>query len=63
MGLRLREGIPADRYAQLGGRALDQGRLAFLREQAMIEPAGDGRVRATRDGWLVLDSVVSSLAA
>ena len=63
MGLRLREGVTAARYERLSGRTLDPARIAFLRDHAMIEAAADGRVRATRDGWMVLDSVVADLAA
>ena len=62
MGLRLREGISAARYEAASGRALRPERIGFLLEHGMIEQA-DGRVRATRDGWRVLDSVVADLAA
>jgi oxygen-independent coproporphyrinogen-3 oxidase len=63
MGLRLREGIRLDRYVETGGRRFSETRLAFLKENGFVEPCGDGRLRATRDGWLVLDSVVADLAA
>jgi oxygen-independent coproporphyrinogen-3 oxidase len=63
MGLRLREGILAERYSRMSGRALSPDRLGFLREHGFVEACGDGRLRATRDGWLVLDSVVADLAA
>jgi oxygen-independent coproporphyrinogen-3 oxidase len=63
MGLRLREGVAVDRYLKISGRDFSPGRLAFLREHGFIEPAGDGRVRTTRDGWMVLDAVVADLAA
>jgi oxygen-independent coproporphyrinogen-3 oxidase len=63
MGLRLREGIRADRYVAMSGRSLSESRLAFLREHGFVEPCGEGGLRATRDGWLVLDSVVADLAA
>ncbi|HEX9905623.1 MAG TPA: radical SAM family heme chaperone HemW, partial [Propylenella sp.] len=63
MGLRLREGIPLDRYNSMRGRALDPGRLAFLRREGLVEECPDGRLRATPDGWLLLDSVVADLAA
>ncbi len=63
MGLRLREGIAAGRYLTMSGRDFSPVRLSFLREHGFIEPCGDGRLRSTRDGWLVLDSVVADLAA
>ncbi len=63
MGLRLREGVPSDRYREMSGRGFSPARLEFLREHGLIEAAGDGRLRTTLDGWLVLDSVVADLAA
>jgi putative oxygen-independent coproporphyrinogen III oxidase len=63
MGLRLREGVPADRYRAISGRSFSPARLDFLREHGLIEATGDGRLRTTLDGWLVLDSVVADLAA
>jgi oxygen-independent coproporphyrinogen-3 oxidase len=63
MGLRLREGIRLDRYAEISGRRFSESRLAFLNDDGFVEPCGEGRLRATRDGWLVLDSVVADLAA
>jgi oxygen-independent coproporphyrinogen-3 oxidase len=67
MGLRLREGIATDRYLKLSGRPFSPARVAFLNEHGLIEgfagPGGEGRLRTTRDGWLVLDSVVADLAA
>jgi putative oxygen-independent coproporphyrinogen III oxidase len=67
MGLRLREGIATDRYLKMSGRDFSPARVAFLNENGFIEgfagPGGDRRLRTTRDGWLVLDSVVADLAA
>ncbi len=63
MGLRLREGVPAERYRQMSGRGFSPARLEFLREHGLIESGLDGRLRTTLDGWLVLDSVVADLAA
>jgi oxygen-independent coproporphyrinogen-3 oxidase len=63
MGLRLSEGIRPDRYAAMSGRSFSESRLAFLKEHGFVEPCGAGRLRATREGWLVLDSVVADLAA
>lgn len=63
MGLRLREGVPADRYREMSGRNFSPARLDFLREHGMIEMTPDGRLRTTLDGWMVLDSVVADLAA
>ena len=63
MGLRLREGVPSERYRQMSGRGISPDRLEFLREHGLIESAADGRLRTTLNGWLVLDSVVADLAA
>jgi oxygen-independent coproporphyrinogen-3 oxidase len=63
MGLRLSEGVLPERYRALSGRSLAADRVDFLVEHGFIERAADGRIRATRDGWLVLDSVVADLAA
>jgi oxygen-independent coproporphyrinogen-3 oxidase len=63
MGLRLREGVRADRYAAISGRQVSDRRLGTLRELGFVETVPEGRLRATHDGWLVLDSVVADLAA
>ena len=63
MGLRLSEGISADHYAAISGRPFSESRLAFLKAHGFVEPCGEGRLRATHEGWLVLDSVVADLAA
>jgi oxygen-independent coproporphyrinogen-3 oxidase len=63
MGLRLNEGIVPERYALMSGRSFSEERVGFLMENGFIEKSKDGRLRATREGWLVLDSVVADLAA
>ena len=64
MGLRLREGIVPERYAQICGRSFQPATASTSScENGFIERSEDGRLRATRDGWLVLDSVVADLAA
>nr|WP_246329405.1 radical SAM family heme chaperone HemW [Chthonobacter rhizosphaerae] len=63
MGLRLKEGIDPARYEALSGRAFDQRRLADLLAHHMIERLPDGRLRASDQGWFVLDAVVADLAA
>ena len=63
MGLRLNEGIVPERYAQISGRSFSPDRVGFLMQNGFIEKSKDGRLRATRDGWLVLNSVVADLAA
>ena len=62
MGLRLREGIAPERYRALAGRDFCERRLGELLSLGLVERTG-GRLRATRAGWLVLDSVVADLAA
>ena len=63
MGLRLTEGIHPNRYAALSGRALDERRIAVLREEGAITVDADGRLRVTQAGFPVLDAVVADLAA
>jgi putative oxygen-independent coproporphyrinogen III oxidase len=63
MGLRLAEGIDPDRYRALSGRALDERRIAVLREEGAITVDADGRLRVTQAGFPVLDAVVADLAA
>jgi len=63
MGLRLTEGVSAERYRQMSGRAFDPLRVADLLEHGMIVEEADGRLRATPAGAMVLDAVVADLAA
>jgi putative oxygen-independent coproporphyrinogen III oxidase len=63
MGLRLAEGIDLDRYRRIAGRTLDPEQLADLVSHGMVERTVDGRLRATRAGFFVLDAVVADLAA
>ncbi len=63
MGLRLVEGIDPARYERLAGRRFDERRIADLLAHGMIETMPDGRIRASRDGFFVLDAVVADLAA
>ena len=62
MGLRLAEGIDIARYEALAGRPLASDRVAILRDEALIEPVGNSRLRATPSGVLVLDALVADLA-
>ncbi|EFO32230.1 putative oxygen-independent coproporphyrinogen III oxidase [Roseibium sp. TrichSKD4] len=63
MGLRLTEGIDLQRYEKIACRAIDPRRLSALIEHGMVEKIDETRVRATRDGFMVLDAVVADLAA
>jgi oxygen-independent coproporphyrinogen-3 oxidase len=62
MGLRLTEGIEPERFAALAGRELAPERLTHLTALGLIEER-KGRLRATAEGFLVLDAVVADLAA
>jgi oxygen-independent coproporphyrinogen-3 oxidase len=62
MGLRLAEGIDIARYEALAGRPLASDRVTILRDEALIEPVGNSRLRATPSGVLVLDALVADLA-
>lgn len=63
MGLRLVEGVDLLRYEKLASRRIDPRRLDALLEHGMVEMIGNHRLRATRDGFFVLDAVVADLAA
>ena len=62
MGLRLAEGIDVARYEALAGRPLSFDRVTILRNEDLIEPVGNSRLRATPSGMLVLDALVADLA-
>ena len=63
MGLRLAEGIDLDRYQVVAGRSLDPARLADLIDHGLVDTMPGRRLRATRQGFIVLDAVVADLAA
>jgi len=67
MGLRLKEGIDLDRWEEISARTLDPARLADLEKHGMVETITDAegrrKVRATLEGFAVLDAVVADLAA
>ncbi|ADZ68464.1 radical SAM family heme chaperone HemW [Polymorphum gilvum] len=63
MGLRLVEGVDLSRYEALAGRQIDPRRLDALLQHGMVEKIGNHKLRATRDGFFVLDAVVADLAA
>ena len=60
MGLRLVDGISHQRYRTITGNDIDQTALDHLSEIQMIHVDGD-RIRATRDGRAVLNSVIATL--
>ncbi len=63
MGLRLTEGIDLKRYEAFAHRSVDPRRLKDLLDHGMVEDLGENRIRATREGFFVLDAVVADLAA
>ena len=62
MGLRLAEGIELSRYEALAGRPLAADRVGWLREEGLVAPVGNSRLRATASGMAVLDALVADLA-
>jgi putative oxygen-independent coproporphyrinogen III oxidase len=62
MGMRLSEGIDLARFAMIGGRALEEARIASLAEDGLVRRNG-GRLAATPKGRLVLDRLIVELAA
>lgn len=71
MGLRLHEGIDLSRYQALSGRRIDQRRVDDLLTHNMIERLApltpgsnvENRLRASKEGAMVLDAVVADLAS
>ena len=68
MGLRIEEGVDLDRLAVLTGRRIEGRAIARLEELGMLAvlaktPAGPSRIAATADGRMVLNSIVTELAA
>lgn len=63
MGLRLREGLRMPRFEAITGHPINPQRLADLIEYGMVEHLPKNRIRATADGWLVLDAVIADLAS
>ena len=63
MGLRLREGLDLTRYHALTDLSLSRAQIEALRIQGFVEWLGPTQVRATAEGWPVLDAVVAELAA
>ncbi len=63
MGLRLREGLNIRRAEAETGVSLDPARIEDLVGYGLIERMGSDRLRATAEGWLVLDAVIADLAA
>ena len=60
MGLRLAGGVSLERHAALGG-ALDYMTLAGLETDGLVR-VGGGRLCVTREGRLVLNSIIAALA-
>lgn len=63
MGLRLSEGISLKRYKGFGASPLNAQAVDFLRQQGLVETLANGNLRASADGFLVLDALVADLAA
>ncbi len=62
MGLRTRQGVSLARLETLDPGLLDRKRLSELTGQGLLE-IGSGRLRATRQGWLVLDRLLVEILA
>ncbi len=60
MGLRLRDGIDLERYAQLAGKPLDSNSVRHLTDIDMIA-ISDSTLTVTDQGFRVLNSVIGAL--
>lgn len=63
MGLRLAEGFDPSRYEALTNQSFEPEKISFLENLGMIKTLGDGRIRATPKGFLLLDAVVADMAS
>lgn len=59
-GLRLSEGIDAERYTRLSGQALPADKITELQELGLLE-LSHGRLRATAEGRAVLNGIIREL--
>lgn len=62
MGMRLKEGISLSRYEAISGTAIRPERIDFLAEHGLVERVDKVRLRATPQGFLLLDAVIADLA-
>ncbi|MEP4857524.1 MAG: radical SAM family heme chaperone HemW, partial [Lentilitoribacter sp.] len=60
MGLRLREGISKQRFKDLSGRPLSEGKINHLEEIGMVD-SDPYILRATDDGRVVLNAILRTL--
>ena len=63
MGLRLAEGFDPTRFEALKGSKINTSKLDYLTQLGFLETLGDGNVRATQKGFLVLNTIIGELAA
>ena len=62
MALRLSEGADLDRYTAMAGQAVDPARIQALKRSGHLREC-DGRIIATPDGRIVLNTVLAELLA
>jgi oxygen-independent coproporphyrinogen-3 oxidase len=62
MGLRLRDGLSLDHVASATGFTVGSGDLQRLALDGLLEPCATNQVRATKQGQLVLNAIVTKLA-
>lgn len=60
MGLRLKEGVSLDRFAQLNGKPLSDHQISHLTEIGMINIEGS-RLIVSNQGFMVLNAVIEAL--
>ncbi|AQS42367.1 MAG: Oxygen-independent coproporphyrinogen III oxidase [Candidatus Tokpelaia hoelldobleri] len=63
MGLRLYEGLDVAAYERLAARPLSATAMAALQRQGLVEMAGNSRLRATAQGRIVLDYIITELVS
>jgi oxygen-independent coproporphyrinogen-3 oxidase len=63
MGLRLAEGLDLDRLAALSGFRPSERAIAALAAHRLVERLTPGRLRATREGRIILNEVVLRLSS
>ena len=63
MQARVKEGFDPKRFQEITGNEINPDQIKALISYGMIEWLDNGHLRATQQGWLVLDAVIADLAA
>lgn len=62
MGLRLKEGVDLQRYAELAGKPLSSKKISQMQDIGMVDLSGN-RLIVTEPGFMVLNAILAELLA